>query len=213
MKALHSLILLLCTSFSLFAAEAEDVLNYWFGNECASSENLKKWFQGGEEVDSDIRSLFYETHQDAIFGRLNHWKQTPRGRLALIILLDQFSRNLYRNSPEAFMGDSLALSLSLEGIEKGDDLQVTPVERSFFYLPIEHAEDRQLQKLSIEKFTQLAENAPAELSQLCANFLDYAYRHQVIIDRFGRYPHRNHALLRTTSPEEKEFLKKEGSSF
>ncbi|MFZ0565061.1 MAG: DUF924 family protein [Chlamydiales bacterium] len=208
---MKTLCLLLGISISLVATEPGDILDYWFGDlEHRAQEpkqNSKKWFGGGKGVDNEIRALFYSTYRDAVFGRLNSWKATPRGRLALIIVLDQFPRNLYRESAEAFLADSLALSLALEGIKKGDDHYLLPIEQAFFCMPLQHAEDSQIQELSVQKFSKIAEETDSP------SYLYYAMRHKEIIDRFGHFPHRNKRLNRPTTAEEEAFLKEKDSSF
>ncbi len=212
MKIIQSFFFIICSAISLLAVEVDDVLDYWFES-VEQQPGANKWFSGGEEVDEEIRSLFYTTYREAAFGQLSHWKETAKGRLALIIVLDQFPRNLYRNSAEAFLTDSLALSLSLEGIEKGEDRKLTPIERTFFYSPLEHAEDHRIQEFSIEKFSDLVQECEPSYKLLFASFFYYAVRHKEIIDRFGRYPHRNKRLNRPTTIEEEAFLKEKGSSF
>ena len=197
----------------------EDILNYWFGqlkeNEGPSNVYYKKWFAKDERVDHFIKTSFESDLQRAIDGHLRSWEEVPRGALALIILLDQFSRNIYRGSPRAFTQDPLALELCLKGIEKGFDTKLHPVERLFFYMPLEHSEDLEMQKKSVELFSMMEElfPSPHNLSYMVSEFKKYADMHYVIIERFGRFPHRNQVLGRKSTPEEVEFLKLPGSSF
>lgn len=195
----------------------EQVLNFWFSDLQSPNDypqdKSKIWFRGGESVDAEIRSHFESLLLSAEKGDLAEWKNNPRGRLALIILSDQFSRNMYRGTPRAFAFDFFSLSLVLEGLEKGEDLALYPIERAFFYLPLEHAEDLSLQDLSLKKYTELALEAPEALKQILASNLKYAQAHYDIIERFGRFPHRNAILGRESTPEELEFLKEPGSSF
>ncbi|MBF8302770.1 MAG: hypothetical protein HW396_1051, partial [Candidatus Dadabacteria bacterium] len=151
----------------------------------------------------------------AVGGKLKSWENTPRGTLALIILLDQFSRNIYRGTAKAFSQDSLALYVCLRGIEKGFDKRLHPVERLFLYMPLEHSEDLEMQKKSVEYFSMLEKlfPAPPSLASMVSEFKKYAGMHYVIIERFGRFPHRNEILGRKSTPEEIEFLKQPGSSF
>lgn len=135
--------------------------------------------------------------------------------MALIILLDQFSRNIYRGMPEAFSQDALALCISERGIEKGFDKELHPAERIFFYIPFMHSEDIQMQNKSVELYRGLERDfeSPADLARMLTNSREFAERHREIIVRFGRYPHRNEILGRESTEEEVKFLKKPGSSF
>lgn len=196
---------------------SEDVLTYWFGplqKEDDYPQNQSKiWFGGGSEVDKEISNRFGHLVQNAANHELDSWKQTPRGRLALIILMDQFSRNIYRGKSQAFVYDSRVQELSLEGIALGDDLKLFPIERVFFYLPLEHAESQTLQELSVRKFQELVKSVPSSQIPIFQSFADYADRHHAIVERFGRFPHRNAVMNRESSPEEVEFLKGPNSSF
>lgn len=193
----------------------EEVLRFWFeeaGGAKADEERVKFWFHGAEETDRLIRSKFEQDVERAGEGELNHWRKTPRGRLALILLLDQFPRNIYRDTPGAFACDPEAQKLCLDGLKEHADRQLGFFERAFFYLPLEHSEDPDLQDLSVECFQNLAEEVGAELKPRFEGFLDYAFRHRVVIQRFGRFPHRNRVLGRDSTDEEVEFLK-EGRPF
>lgn len=174
----------------------EDVLEFWF-----NEEHRPFWFAQDAGFDAEIRRRFEGVLQQALAGELDGWAATVRGRLALVLVLDQFPRNLYRHTARAFSGDERARRLVLDGLGSEGELSVD--ERGFFYLPLEHAEDRELQALSVRMF--------AELGQ--ANYLEYARKHQAIIDRFGRFPHRNECLGRESTPEEVEFLTQPDSSF
>lgn len=196
---------------------AEQVLRYWFG-ELHSAEDYPAdrgalWFGGSALIDQDIRDRFEDLVLQAQNHELDQWKETPRGRLALIILVDQFPRNIYRGTPHAFAFDPKAQDLTLEGIVMGDDLALFPIERIFFYLPLEHAENLSLQELSIEKFNQIVEDAPVSLTEVCKSYASYAWRHYEIVEKFGRFPHRNTILNRDSTPEEIQFLQEPNSSF
>lgn len=195
----------------------ELVLDYWFGNlrnaEDYPEQQSKIWFGGGPQVDQDIRERFEPLLLKAKNHELGHWKETPRGRLALIVLVDQFPRNMYRGTPEAFAFDQIAQKLTLEGLASKDDLKLFPVERAFFYLPLEHAEDLTLQKMSIEKFNQLEQDAPLALAPVFKSYAKYALWHYEIIAKFGRFPHRNATLERKSTDEEIIFLEQPNSSF
>jgi len=196
---------------------AKEILEFWFGASTdrwsVPDDRMKTWFGGGPAVDDEIRRRFGADVDRAVAGGYADWKETPRGRLALVLLLDQFTRNAHRGTPAAFSGDPRALSLAIEALEAGVDRELRPVERPFLYLPLEHAEDARAQAASVDAFRRLADAAPAGSRAPYDAFLEYAIRHQVIVDRFGRFPHRNAILGRQTTPEEAEFLKKPGSSF
>ena len=197
----------------------ERILQYWFGElkegEAPSSDYYKKWFAKRIEIDQYIKTTFEDDLELAVGGKLKSWENTPRGTLGLIILLDQFSRNIYRGTLKAFAQDSIALEICLRGIEKGFDIKLHPVERLFFYMPLEHQEDLEIQKKSVEYFSMLEKlflSSPS-LASMLSEFRKYAEMHYVIIKRFGRFPHRNEILGHESTPEEIEFLKQPGSSF
>jgi uncharacterized protein (DUF924 family) len=212
---------MLCCTFC-FAEQRPDprineILTYWFGTlkgpEDYPRERSRIWFNGGAAVDQEIRNRFEYLVWDAANHKLDEWKETSRGRLALILLVDQFPRNIYRGSPNAFAFDSLAQTLTLEGLDLKEDQQLFPIERTFFYLPLEHAENLKLQELSVAKFNELALSVVPSLTSIFKNHADYAWRHYVIIEKFGRFPHRNAILGRDSTPEELEFLEGPNSSF
>ena len=192
------------------AAGAEEVLDFWFADAPVDPDALARrnrvWFQGGEPFDRECTERFADTLKAAARGELDAWKNTPRGRLALIILLDQFSRNVYRGTADAFKQDDQALALCKEGLDLGHDRQLAPCERTFFYMPLEHAEDRDVQRLSVHLFERLAEEAPQKWqAQLLAN-AGYARDHRKIVEEFGRFPHRNAVLGRASTPAEEAYL-------
>jgi uncharacterized protein (DUF924 family) len=193
------------------------VLKFWFGddirdaNEVAGARSALWW--GGQENDQAIRERFETLHEQAIWGELREWEADPRGRLALIILIDQFSRNMHRGTPDAFAHDELSQQWCLDGLDAGVDRQLQPIERVFFYLPLEHAESLLLQERCLQLYTQLRDEAAEGERELFDNYLGYARRHHEIVSRFGRFPHRNAILGRVSTPEEVEFLKLPGSSF
>ena len=194
-----------------------EILEFWFGGEPvdqpASSERLRFWFSGGERVDRMIRERFARAVEAAAAGDYAEWSHSPRGTLALLLLLDQFPRNMFRHSPRAYASDARARQVTLTGLAAGQDQGLAIVERAFFYLPLEHAEDLALQDRSVALFGALQAAAPASLRPMCDGFLDYALRHREIIARFDRFPHRNAVLERPSSEEEKAFLRQPGSSF
>lgn len=157
-------------------------------------------------MDRTIERRFGKLVEKAREGALDAWTSTPRGRLAVILLLDQFSRNIYRDSPEAFAGDEKALSLCLDGLDEEMDKGLSAPERAFFYMPTMHAEDLDMQLTSVEVYEELAAEAPPEHKELCETFLQQAHRHRDVVERFERFPHRNAILGRNSSPEEAAFL-------
>lgn len=195
----------------------QDVLEYWFGSlstaDVYPTEKASLWFNGGEGVDNDIRNRFGKLVIAATHNELNTWKDTAKGRLALIILVDQFTRNIYRGNSQAFAYDTIAQDLTLEGLILGHDQSLLPIERVFFYLPLEHAENFELQKLAVEKFHAILSNVPSQQLSHFKNFENYAWRHYDIIEKFGRFPHRNMILNRTSTSQEIEFLKDPHASF
>ncbi len=197
--------------------EIEDVLEFWFGGlnegELVPSERFDLWFGGAGTIDQQIRNCFADEVERAGEGAYDGWSVAPRGTLALLILLDQFPRNIFRGSPRAYAFDEKARDLCLRGLAAGQDRELITVERAFFYLPLEHAEDSVLQQLSVTAFTDLLSQAPDPLKETCRSFLDYAKRHRTIIERFGRFPHRNTSLSRPSTAGEEAFLREPGSSF
>ncbi len=206
--------------------EVQTILEYWFGEEVSndnsnhprsaqeiSQQKSKLWWSKDAAVDSDIHQRFEPTLKALLTGHYSSWFETPQGRLAAIIVLDQFSRNMYRTHAQAFSQDSLALYWALQGIRQGDDKKLTPLQRVFFYLPLEHCEQLNMQNLAIEKFEQLAADAPASFADLAKGFVSFAHQHQEVIARFGRFPHRNALLNRQSTPEELEYLAQPGSGF
>lgn len=195
----------------------QEILEFWFGPlnnpEDYPESKSEQWFTVDKAFDAEIRSRFGDLVNSASKKDLETWKKTPKGRLALIILLDQFPRNIYRNTPQAFAYDCIAQALTLEGLTVNDDKKLFPIERVFFYLPLEHAENLELQELSVEKFKDLVSNLPEAQKSPYQSFLDYAVRHYEIIAKFGRFPHRNKILNRESTPEEIEFLTQPGSAF
>lgn len=189
-------------------ATAQDVLDFWF-----AEANAAHWFAADDAFDARIRERFGSAVQAAADGRLDDWARTPSGWLALLILLDQFPRNLYRNDPRAWAADAGAQRVALSGLARGDDRQLPAVQRVFAYLPLEHAEDPALQRRSVALFEALLAEAVAEQRQPFEDYLDYARRHREVIARFGRFPHRNAALGRPSTPEELHYLAQPGAGF
>jgi uncharacterized protein (DUF924 family) len=186
---------------------AQAVIDFWFGPE-PHAANRKEWFQKDDAFDAQIRERFGALIEVALAGGLREWDPEPVPALARIVLLDQFTRNSFRGSARAFAGDALALAAARALVESGADLQLPPSMRRFVYLPFEHSEDLAMQAESMLLFTQLAAQDPS-----LADLVKWARAHQVIIERFGRFPHRNAVLGRPSTPDETEFLQQPGSSF
>ncbi|WP_431097311.1 DUF924 family protein [Polaromonas aquatica] len=193
------------------AAPAE-VLDFWLGDgvekEWPTQDLGKRWFGGGAELDADIRARFGNEVTTAVNGGLQDWDQPPLHRLALVILLDQFTRNVFRGQGKAFAGDARAQQLVLEALAAGDDLRLPWAGRIFMYMPLMHAENLTLQDECVARFTRLQADAPASLKQRFQGNLDFAHQHRDIIARFGRFPYRNASLGRTDTAEEADFLLK-----
>jgi uncharacterized protein (DUF924 family) len=186
-----------------------EIIEFWFGAPGSPERGVprKAWFEKSAEFDAVIRERFSTLLDAAAAGRLAPWTRTPLAALALVIVFDQFPRNMFRGTPRAFATDSRALEIALGIVERGFDAAYLPVERAFAYLPFEHAEDIAMQHRSLTLFAKLPPSATS------ASYTDYARRHHDVIARFGRFPHRNEILGRTSTPEESEFLKQPGSSF
>lgn len=195
---------------------AEDVLEFWFGDGRrdldAIGDHSKLWWGGGPSLDRDIEARFGETHAAACAGDLGQWRETGPGRLALIVLYDQFSRNLGRGTPAAFANDERAQDLVLEGRALGFDRSLAPIERPFFYMPLCHAEDLAMQELSVQVFEAMHERNPDPRLNY-GGFAKHARQHRHIVAKFGRFPHRNEILGRTSTPEEQAYLAEGGPSF
>jgi uncharacterized protein (DUF924 family) len=193
------------------------VLNFWFGDlghAPLPEATISRWFQRNDDFDRTIRERFSEDIERAAAGEYDHWKDAgPEGYVALVVLLDQFPRNIYRNDPTAFAFDRYALRYALEAIDRGEDEKTHPLYRAFLYMPLEHSEELALQNRCVALFARLAADAPEMYRSLLETFHEYAIKHQVIIERFGRFPHRNHVLGRETTAEEAQFLTQPGSSF
>lgn len=179
------------------------ILEFWF-EELEPSD----WFKKSEELDSKIKEEFLETFQEATKGNLNNWRENAKSSLALIILLDQFSRNMFRDKKEAFENDSLALEIAKESIEKKFDLELGE-KKTFMYMPLMHSETIEDQKECIRLFSK----ATLENLEAYVNNLKFAIAHYEIIKKFNRFPHRNKILERESTKEEEEFLKQPNSSF
>ncbi|MBT1065636.1 DUF924 family protein [Bowmanella sp. Y26] len=197
--------------------EADGILMYWFGeirDGLAESGKSGIWYGADPQTDKHIRKAYASLLEQAYQGKLDNWLQTAKGRLAQILLFDQFSRNIHRGTAQAFAYDEKALGLCLEGITLGHDQQLSLIERIFFYHPLEHAEQQDIQALSVQQFSLLASlYTEGEQLQMASNALRYAIEHRDIIARFGRFPHRNQVLGRVASEEEQNYLQHGGKRF
>lgn len=175
-----------------------EVIEFWF-----KELSPEDWWKKSDELDQTITTRFLKLHAKAVQGELFSWRNSPEGRLAEVILLDQFSRNMFRGKKESFVYDSLALILAQEAVRCKADQELDDSQKAFLYMPYMHSESKVVHEEAVKLFSQKG---------LEYN-LDFEYKHKVIIDRFGRYPHRNQILGRTSTKEEIEFLKEPNSSF
>lgn len=199
-------------------AMTAEILDYWFGKSDSDPqvfvEKGKLWFGKDEQVDREIENRFGSLIEIVAERGLLAGEQSEEKRyLASILVVDQFTRNVFRNDPRAFASDPVALKLAFDALDAGHDRRLRPIERVFLYLPLEHSEDLSLQNRSVALFEALLADLPEEWKPAFSGTLDYAIRHQQIIARFGRFPHRNRILGRESTPEEIEFLKQPNSSF
>lgn len=192
-------------------ATAQDVLRFWFADglqhDWPSSPLNDLWFGGGPAQDALIRQRFGALVDDALSGGMSDWETPLDTRLALILLLDQFTRNVHRGQARAFAGDARAQQLVLHTLAQGQDTALPTVGRVFLYMPLMHAEDLALQDECVARFTQLCQTAPPERRDTLAGNLRFAQQHRDIVAQYGRFPYRNAALGRTDTPAETAFLK------
>jgi len=206
--------------------QAREIREFWFGrlpmSAAALAQRLQFWFgtedapgRKGDQaaLDALIRARFEPLVTRALRGELSSWAASPRRRLSLIILLDQFPRNIYRGTRLAFSGDEQALGLSLSGIQSGADAALEVVERMFFYMPMQHAESLEVQHESVAAYRRLRDEAPEDLRPQLTEALESAEQHRAIIERFGRFPQRNRALGRVATRDEQAYLKAGTESF
>ncbi len=190
-------------------ATADEILTFWFPpgldrDEPTHRAQIVRWFRGG--TDDEIRARFAPTLDAAIRGELDGWAATPRGRLALILILDQFSRTIFRDSPAAYAQDPRAQQLAIDGLDRGDDRGLPPWERMFFALPLGHSEDLALQERSVSYAVSVGADAPPALRGLYEMSAGQARAHRDVIARFGRHPHRNAVLGRASTPDEEAYV-------
>ncbi len=186
-----------------------EILDFWFGREDEENygEFREAWFKKDEAFDNEVRNRFLDDYEQAARGDYDEWQGQPESCLALVIVLDQFPRNLFRGDPKTHVTDDKALAISREAVQKRLDKELPPFQRHFLYMPFMHSEDVEDQHRSVELFQNLAaENNGPDVTE-------FAKEHRDIVDRFGRFPHRNALLGRETTPEEAEFLEQSGSSF
>ncbi|MDX1512394.1 MAG: DUF924 family protein [Gammaproteobacteria bacterium] len=191
-------------------AGVDEILSFWFAGAKESAEALRRqnavWFGSDRDFDHEVRARFETTLELADTGACDHWTGEPRSHLALILLFDQFPRNIHRGTAQAFAYDDKALGLSLDGIDAGADQALDLLERVFFYMPLQHVESLEVQSRSVELNAALAEQAPEPLRDYMSEVLGYAVSHRDIIAQFGRFPHRNAVLGRDSTAEEQAYL-------
>jgi uncharacterized protein (DUF924 family) len=195
----------------------EAVLAFWFAEPELSAPQIDTrmdvWFGEDSVFDLECKKQFDGDVEDASEGRLDHWAHQPRGRLALILLLDQFRRNIYRNTAGAFAKDKAALKFCVEGAMAKVDRGLQPIERAFFYMPLQHAESRKVQAKSVELYNKLAQAVTLTFRGTFETIAQFAELHRDIVEQFGRFPHRNRLLGRANTPEEDEYLAGDSPDF
>ena len=192
-----------------FAVTSNDVLDFWFGAPGSPDRGRRRdvWFKKSDAFDQEVRGRFLLLYEEAARGKLDTWDDAPHPLLALIVVLDQFPRNMFRGDARAFATDAQALAAAQRMVDRGWDLRLAPLARWFAYLPYEHAEDLAMQRRTLELFERVSVNPTL------ADVAQWARRHHDVIARFGRFPHRNAILGRASTPEEIGFLAQPGSSF
>lgn len=195
----------------------QPLLEWWFGNAESSKEVAaqkgKLWFGKRDSQDLEARTRFADLVEQALAGGLTEWAQRPEGWLALVLLLDQLPRMIFRDSPRTYSGDARAQALVAQGIAADFDRQLRPIQRVFIYLVFEHCENLAVQNEAVSRYIDLLVQQPEQDRVLFTDYLDYAEQHQKVIAQFGRFPHRNAVLGRESTAEELEFLSKPGSRF
>ena len=193
------------------------ILDFWFGDSLRSpaavAARVKLWFTANAEFDREIRDRFASLPERALSGEFDAWSHRPESALALVLVLDQFPRNLFRGSARAFTFDAKALETATLSVDAGFGEELAPLQASFLYLPFEHSEEPTDQERSVELFEQLVRRAPPELANTFEQSADYARRHRDVVRRFGRFPHRNGVLDRQSTPEEVAYLESGGETF
>lgn len=198
-------------------SRAATILEFWFGRLDAAglpdARAERRWFNADDAFDAEVRARFEPDLRNASAGRLSRWERDPRSALALVILFDQFPRNMYRGKPRAFLFDVHARAVAERTVARGLDVRLQPVERAFLYMPFEHSEDAADQARSVRLFRQLVDAAPESQRERFRGYLSYALQHQEVIARFGRFPHRNRVLGRTSTAAEAAYLREGGSTW
>jgi uncharacterized protein (DUF924 family) len=198
-------------------ARIEAVLSFWFKEHQLSAPQVDRrmeiWFGEDPAFDEEIVANFSADVERASKGELDHWGAEPRGRLALILLLDQFRRNIHRNTAQAFEFDNVALKLCVEGAMQNKDKGLAPIQRAFFYMPLQHSESAKVQAKSVELFTKLAEAVTPTYRETFETMAQFAELHRDIVEQFGRFPHRNKLLGRENTPEEEQYLAGDAPEF
>jgi len=194
----------------------EKILSFWFRERALSAPQIDArmdvWFGEDPDFDAEILSDYAHDVERASDGELDHWAQSPSGRLALILLLNQFRRNIYRGTPEAFSKDKVALKLCIEGAMGNLDSGLAPIYRVFFYMPLQHAESRKVQEKSVDLFSKIAKAVSPTYKETFETIAQFAELHADIVMRFGRFPHRNKMLGRENTAEEEEYLSGDSQS-
>ena len=195
----------------------DEILMFWFEEKESSAPQIDArmdiWFGDDPNFDAQIKKEFSDDVTRASAGELDHWAREPRGRLALILLLDQFRRNIYRNKPEAFKKDKAALKLCIEGASAKMDQQLSAIQKVFFYMPLQHSESLKVQKKSCEIYRHLANSVSPTQKETFNTVAHFAELHADIIEQYGRFPHRNKILGRKNTPEEDEYLAADAPTF
>jgi uncharacterized protein (DUF924 family) len=195
----------------------EAILSFWFREQALSAPQIDRrmdiWFTEDPVFDLEIEKEFADEVDKACNGQLDHWAENPHGRLALIILIDQFRRNIHRNTARAFSKDRLALKLCVQGAMEKMDRGLTPIQKVFFYMPLQHAESRKVQAKSVQLYSRLAETVSPTYRETFMTVVQFAELHKDIIDQFGRFPHRNTMLNRQNTPEENQYLAGDSPDF
>lgn len=191
-------------------ARIDSILSFWFREQELSAPQIDHrmdiWFGEDPVLDHEIEKEFSDDVDAACSGSLDHWAAEPHGRLALILLIDQFRRNIHRNTAAAFSRDNLALKLCVEGAVEKKDKGLTPIQRVFFYMPLQHAESRKVQAKSVELYARLAEVVSPTYRETFLTVAQFAELHRDIVEQFGRFPHRNVLLNRENTAEEAKYL-------
>jgi uncharacterized protein (DUF924 family) len=191
-------------------SKSEEILEFWFQGfdspDDFDGKKIYKFFVSDENINAQIRERFFDDIEKARSGEYDSWSETVRGSLALIIILDQFTRNLYPKSSEKYSGDEKARILAKQAVEKGFDEQVWPLHKLFFYLPFEHSENLEDQKFLLQKFDELIERSEDPTKNFYQGLRHYASLHATVIEKYGRFPGRNQIFGRVSTPEEEEYL-------